>query len=188
MRDRSLKCEARVEQRGRAMVGWSPQEAMAMERRHILEGEKRVARQKALVGELIAKRYDRVASMASELLGIFQESLEFSRSRLRELESQIGDPSNKNSDADVPPEFAMRAARALGRKAEAAHIISRTTRGDAPACPACNGKPRRFERDIAGRVMTSGTWNIASNDDPACSARRATPPLRPSYIGARPRH
>ena len=83
---------------GRAMVGWSPQEAMAMERRHILEGEKRVARQKVLVSELIAKHYDQIASTASELLGVLQESLELSRSRLRELESQFGEPSNRNSD------------------------------------------------------------------------------------------
>jgi hypothetical protein len=83
---------------GRAMVGWSPQEAMAMERRHILEGEKRVARQKALVGELVVKRRDRNASIASELLGVLQESLELSRSRLRELESRFEEQSNRNSD------------------------------------------------------------------------------------------
>jgi hypothetical protein len=85
-----------VEQWRRAMIGWSPQEAMTMERRHILEGEKRVARQKALMGELIAKHYDRTASMASELLGVLQESLELSRSRLRELESRFDEPSNRN--------------------------------------------------------------------------------------------
>ena len=43
-----------------------------MERRHILEGEKRVARKKVLVSELIAKHYDRIASTASELLGVLQ--------------------------------------------------------------------------------------------------------------------
>ena len=65
-----------------------------MERRHIPEGGKRVAaRQKALVGELVVKRRDRYASIASELLGVLQESLELSRSRLRELESRFEEPS-----------------------------------------------------------------------------------------------
>jgi hypothetical protein len=80
------------------MAGWSPQAAMAMERRHILEGEKRVARQEALVDELIAKHYDRSASTASGLLCVLQESLELSRSRLLELERRFGERSNGNSD------------------------------------------------------------------------------------------
>jgi hypothetical protein len=34
------------------MSDWSPEEAVAMERRHILEGEKRVVREEALVDQL----------------------------------------------------------------------------------------------------------------------------------------
>jgi hypothetical protein len=72
------------------MSGWSPEEAMGMERRHIVEGEKRVARQEALAGELIAKRYHRIADEAIWLLKFMRESLELSRERLRYLEDHYG--------------------------------------------------------------------------------------------------
>jgi hypothetical protein len=93
------------------MVGWSPQEAIAMERRHILDGEKAVALQSARVWELTAKGYYRSANTANELLDIFQELLEFSRFRLRDLESRYGEPSNENSDAVGKMAFATSAAR-----------------------------------------------------------------------------
>ena len=72
------------------MGGWSPANAIAMERRHILDGEKRVARQEALVSELIKKGNHRLAGDADDLLGLFREILEASRHRLRELEGQYG--------------------------------------------------------------------------------------------------
>ena len=69
------------------MSGWSPQEAIAMERCHILEGEKRIARQEALVRELIDAKRDQLALRANELLGLMRDTLELSRKRLRELET-----------------------------------------------------------------------------------------------------
>jgi hypothetical protein len=68
------------------MSGWSPEDAMAMERRHVLEGEKRVARQEALVRELIEKGHDRIVPQSNDLLSLLLASLELSRTRLRELE------------------------------------------------------------------------------------------------------
>lgn len=68
------------------MNGWSPEDAIAMERRHILEGEKRVARQEALVKELTEKGHDRIVPRSNEVLGVLRASLELSRERLQELE------------------------------------------------------------------------------------------------------
>lgn len=68
------------------MSGWSPEDAMAMERRHVLEGEKRVARQEALVRELIEKGHDQIVPQSNDLLSLLLASLELSRTRLRELE------------------------------------------------------------------------------------------------------
>ena len=72
------------------MNGWSPKDAIVMERRHVLEGEERVARQEVLTGELIDKGYYRIAIEAIELLKIMRESLELSRDRLRYLEDRYG--------------------------------------------------------------------------------------------------
>ena len=51
--------------------------------------------------------------------------------------SSAGGPSRSSATrdlrpADVPSELAVRDARGLGRETEAAHIVSRTTHGDAP--------------------------------------------------------
>jgi len=72
------------------MSGSSREDTIAMERRHISEGEKRVARQQSLVGELIEKGHDGLAHTANELLVILLESLELSRTRLRDLEGRSG--------------------------------------------------------------------------------------------------
>jgi hypothetical protein len=72
------------------MSDWSPKDSIAMERRHILEGQKRVARQEVLTGELIEKGYYRIAIEAIWLMKIMRESLEFSRERLRYLEDRYG--------------------------------------------------------------------------------------------------
>jgi uncharacterized coiled-coil protein SlyX len=61
---------------GARMSGWSPEDAMAMERRHIVEGENRVARQEALVRR------------SNEVLDLLRESLELSKERLRDLENR----------------------------------------------------------------------------------------------------
>jgi hypothetical protein len=74
----------------RPMSGWSPADAIAMERRHVREGEKRVARQETLVLQLIEKGHDQIVGRANEVLGLFSESLEVSRERLRDLERRYG--------------------------------------------------------------------------------------------------
>jgi hypothetical protein len=76
------------------MSGWSPQEAIAMERRHILEGERRIARQEALVRKLIDAKRDQLALRADELLGLMRDVLELSRKRLRELETSYERPKS----------------------------------------------------------------------------------------------
>jgi hypothetical protein len=79
------------------MSPWSPEENVAMERRHILEGEKRVARQEALTGELIEKGYYRIANEAIELLKVMRETLELSRERLRHLEDRYGNAGKRRT-------------------------------------------------------------------------------------------
>ncbi|MGD0430532.1 MAG: hypothetical protein ABSA58_05520 [Acetobacteraceae bacterium] len=72
------------------MSGWSPEDAIALERRHILEGEKRVARQEALVKGLIEKGHDGFLPRSRELLSLLRGSLELSREHLRNLENRYG--------------------------------------------------------------------------------------------------
>ena len=67
---------------------------MAMERRHIIEGEERVARQDVLTGTLIEMGYYRIARDSAELLNLMYTSLELSRDRLRYLEDHYGKLSN----------------------------------------------------------------------------------------------
>jgi hypothetical protein len=79
------------------MSDWSPETAIAMERRHILEGEKRVSRQEALVGQLIENGGRRqLVQTANEVLGLLRESLDLSRERLRYLEDQYGKAPSRN--------------------------------------------------------------------------------------------
>jgi hypothetical protein len=81
--------------KGREMSVWSPKEAIAMERRHVLEGEKRVVKQLALVAKLDGSGNDQLAKDAVELLGLQRDILELSRMRLQQLEDQFGkEPSN----------------------------------------------------------------------------------------------
>jgi hypothetical protein len=61
-----------------------------MEKRHILEGEKRIARQEVLTEELIEKGCGNLVPQANELLWLLRQSLELSRERLRDLESRYG--------------------------------------------------------------------------------------------------
>jgi hypothetical protein len=79
------------------MSPWSPEETIAMERRHILEGEKRVARQEALTGELIEKGYYHIANEAIELLKVMRETLELSRERVRDLEDRYGNAGKRQT-------------------------------------------------------------------------------------------
>jgi hypothetical protein len=72
------------------MSDWSPADAIAMARRHILAGGIRVARQTALRKELIGKGLSPLVLAANELLDLLRESLELSRERLRYLEDHYG--------------------------------------------------------------------------------------------------
>ena len=78
------------------MGDWLPEKAIAMERRHILEGEKRVSRQEALVGKLINSGHDQLVPTANEVLGLLRESLELSKERLRDLEDRYGEAPTRN--------------------------------------------------------------------------------------------
>jgi hypothetical protein len=51
----------------RAMSGWSREYAIALERRHISEGEQRVARQEALATRLIAEGHEKLVDLANEI-------------------------------------------------------------------------------------------------------------------------
>ena len=72
------------------MGDFSPDAAIATERRHILEGERRVARQQALVMDLRERGNSRLTRRANELLIAMRASLELSRTRLLELEDRYG--------------------------------------------------------------------------------------------------
>ena len=78
------------------MNGWSREDGIAMERRHISEGEQLLAKQQALMEKLIAEGHHGLVETASELLGILRESIELSRARLRELEHRRGEPLQSN--------------------------------------------------------------------------------------------
>ena len=78
------------------MGDWLPENAIAMERRHILDGEKRVSRQEALVGKLIEKGHDQLVRATNEALGLVRKSLELSRERLRDLENRYGQTPRRN--------------------------------------------------------------------------------------------
>ena len=74
-----------------------------MEKRHILEGEKRVARQEVLAEELIEKRCGHLVPQCNELLRLLRQSLELSRERLRDLETRYGNAQEaETSAAHVP--------------------------------------------------------------------------------------
>ena len=72
------------------MSGFSPTRALAMERRHILEGEKRVARQEALVRELTEKGHSSMLPQSNDVLRLLRESLELSRDHFRYLVGHYG--------------------------------------------------------------------------------------------------
>ena len=72
------------------MSSWSPDDAMAMERRHIAEGEHRVAQQDALVRRVTKRGNVQLARDAIELLRLMREAVDLSRDRLRDLEERYG--------------------------------------------------------------------------------------------------
>jgi BMFP domain-containing protein YqiC len=62
-----------------------------MERRHISEGAKRIARQEARVAEATERGYNQLAVVSREVLSIFRQSLELTRARLQDLEARYPD-------------------------------------------------------------------------------------------------
>jgi hypothetical protein len=72
------------------MGTWSPASAIAMEKRHIVEGQERVARQNAIVSSHIKQGHDRMVARSMEILAMFRNSVEQSRERLRYLEQHYG--------------------------------------------------------------------------------------------------
>ena len=77
--------------RRRKMTRWSIEDAVAMERRHVLAGEKMVSRQECLANELVGKGRDQLAQSANEVLVILRESLDLSRKHLSRLEGLLRD-------------------------------------------------------------------------------------------------
>jgi hypothetical protein len=65
---------------------FDPGEAIEMERRHIREGEARVARQEAIVRRLESGGSPEVAQGARELLASFREFLASAQKRVDDLE------------------------------------------------------------------------------------------------------
>jgi predicted transcriptional regulator len=78
------------------MAGWSIEDAVAMERRHVLVGEKMITRQEHLANELVGNGRDQLAQSANEVLVILRESLDLSRRHLSRLEVLLRDaPKSK---------------------------------------------------------------------------------------------
>ena len=75
---------------------WSLEDAIAMERRHILEGDQRVARQAALVARLTEHGRHQVAGRAKELLDVLCDIQRFARERLRQLETAAASSSQSD--------------------------------------------------------------------------------------------
>jgi hypothetical protein len=73
---------------GREMSGWSPAEAIAMERRHIAKGEERIAVFERYAAELAEKGYESLLPSVNETLGILRHSVDLSWERLQDLESR----------------------------------------------------------------------------------------------------
>ena len=65
-----------------------------MERRHIAEGDERIARHEARVAEVTERGYGQVADRSREVLGILRQSLELTRARLRDLEARYPDAAS----------------------------------------------------------------------------------------------
>jgi hypothetical protein len=68
------------------MGGFSPKDTKTMERRHIREGEQRIARQETLLKKLMEEGGDHLVQQATQMLGLFRELQELSRERLQDLE------------------------------------------------------------------------------------------------------
>ncbi len=72
------------------MSTWSPADTIAMEKRHVAEGEQRVARQDVIVSYHLKQGHDSIVVRSLELLAILRQSVELSHERLRYLEQRYG--------------------------------------------------------------------------------------------------
>lgn len=70
------------------MFAWSRYDAIEMEMRHILTGEKLVASQKALIARLVKSEHNSMLLSATELLDLLSDILKFSRCRLKALKAE----------------------------------------------------------------------------------------------------
>jgi hypothetical protein len=74
------------------MRDWSPKDAIALERRHIVEGEQQVARQEMLLRQVTAWGRENLIEDATEVLRLLRKAVDLSRARLRDLEDRyVGD-------------------------------------------------------------------------------------------------
>jgi len=64
----------------------APEDALVQAKRHVREGEARIARQIALIEKLDRSGHDHVADAARELLEVFQDVLETWRADLVRIE------------------------------------------------------------------------------------------------------
>ena len=67
-----------------------PEDLLALARRHVVEGEKRIARQEATVAKIIASGDRQMALKAEDVLHILQCSLDLARAHLLRLEQDRG--------------------------------------------------------------------------------------------------
>jgi hypothetical protein len=66
-----------------------PETPLEMARRHVREGEKRLARQTALVAEMDGFGHHEMAALGREILENIRSALEFQRDHLREIEGRL---------------------------------------------------------------------------------------------------
>jgi hypothetical protein len=70
------------------MSEWSREAAIAMERRHVADGQRRIERQEALIAKLVQKSTTELIPLAAYLLSEFREAVEMSKARLQALERE----------------------------------------------------------------------------------------------------
>ena len=76
------------------MSDWSPEAAIAMEKRHLIRGEEMIAHQERIISQLTMKGLDEHLPRANDLLNLMRQTLEMTRERLRDLENRYGKPSS----------------------------------------------------------------------------------------------
>lgn len=73
---------------GSGMTGWDREAAIAMERRHIADGERRIERQQAFIARLVQRGAIDLLPMSTGLLAEFRDLLEMSKARRQTLQSR----------------------------------------------------------------------------------------------------